>query len=391
MALTKLALYNSALQLIGERRLNSTSDDQESRYELDSIWDLGAVSYCLEQVRPRFATKTAKLTAPSTTTQHELGDVFTLPSDYVTMVQLYSDAKLDQPIARYIEEAGTISCDYDTVYLRYVTNAYASDFDKWSPAFTRLVSAYLAVELAERLNSDVKETVYAQYDKRLQTAIQTDSWREPQVRAKQAQTTLSDSWLTIYNDALLILGLDRIVDVNDDSLRRSVLDTAINADLVGSVLEDIGWHWAITSNKLTYDPSLEPEWGYQYAYRKPLDLHRFDGIWHDEYFRSPIKDYQDEGDIIYCSVQQIFIQYVSSDFLYTPEDWKPSFRRFIAAKLAYDTYQLLGGDKERVVATYEQREREMKSIDAQQSPQHILRSGSWTNARFRGLTSRGRP
>lgn len=391
MALTQLALYNSALQLIGERRLNSLVEDQESRHELDAVWNLNAVNYCLEQVRPRFAAKTAKLESPIDSDQQQLGDVFILPNDFITMVELYSDATLDQPIGRYVQEGNTIICDYSVIYLRYISSVPATNFDNWSPTFSRVVAAYLASEVAERLNSDSKATVYEIFTSRRDTAIEVDSWREPAQRAKAKQTTLTESWLNIYNDALLLLGIDRIIDVNDDSRARSILDTAINADLVGTVLEDIGWHWAITSDKLAYDPSLEPEWGFQRAYRKPIDLHRFDGIWADEYFRTPIKEYQDEGDIIFCDVDEIFIQYVSKEFLYTPEDWKPSFRRFIAARLAYDTCHILNGDKDHVNKVYEKREREIKAIDAQQSPMHIIRAGNWTRSRFTGVTNRGRP
>ena len=53
MAVTKLSLYNDTLQLLGERRLASDTEDREPRYDLDSLYDNGAVDYCLEVVKPR--------------------------------------------------------------------------------------------------------------------------------------------------------------------------------------------------------------------------------------------------------------------------------------------------------------------------------------------------
>lgn len=392
MAVDQLSLYNNALQLIGQRRLNTLTDDQESRYELDAIWDLEPASYCLELVKPRFASKTVKLNSSSVSVEHDLDNVFDLPGDFVVIVELYSDSKLDQPITRYIDEDRTIACEYDTVYLRYISNANATIYTKWSPTFTRVVASYLAHELAERINSDEKENALAQFDKRVGIAREVDSANEPELRSKASTTTLTPSWLRIYNDALLILGLTKITNVNDDSHRRSTLDTAIDADLVATVLEDIGWHWAITSDKLSFDPSLEPEWGYRYAYRKPTDMHRFDGIWYDEFFRSPIKQYQDEGDIIFCEVTEIYIQYVSSEFIFNPEGWTASFRRYIAAKLAYDAgASIAGGDVKRAAEVMMKRKSEVLSIDAQQSPPHILTAGNWIRSRTRGRPDRRRP
>ena len=45
MALDKVGIYNDALILLGERRLSSISEAREPRYNLDAIWDIGAVDY----------------------------------------------------------------------------------------------------------------------------------------------------------------------------------------------------------------------------------------------------------------------------------------------------------------------------------------------------------
>lgn len=390
MAVSKLGIYNGASQLIGERRLNTLMDDTEHRYELDSIWELGAVNYCLEQVKPTFATRTLKLESTTPSDEHDLDNVHTLPSDFVAIVELYSDSKLDQPLMRYINDGSTISCEYTTVYLRYISSSVVDNYTNWSASFVNVLTVYIATELAERLNSDSKELLLQQYDSRLKKALELENQKEPSLRSKPTSVTLTQTWLNIYNDALLILGLERLTDVNGDSNSRSVIDTAINSGLVETLLENKGWQWAIKSEKLTHDPSLESEWGYRYSFRLPSDVHRFDGIWYDEYFSSPIKGYEQENNIIFTDVTECYIQYVSKSYLKNPDGWRPSFKRYVAAKIAYDTYTVLGGDKERVLATYDQREREALSIDAQQSPPHILTTGNWVRQRRSSLVNRDR-
>jgi hypothetical protein len=57
---TKLDLYQEAIRLFGDARLDSITDDTESRYALDDAWD-GAVTFCLRAAPWRFAMKTKTL------------------------------------------------------------------------------------------------------------------------------------------------------------------------------------------------------------------------------------------------------------------------------------------------------------------------------------------
>ena len=118
MAIDKLQLYNNALVLLGQRYLDNLTDEEESQLYLDSVYDFKAVEHCLEMSKPTFATKTTKLNASVASADHDLDNVFTLPSGYVDTVEVFSDPKLDQPIHRYILEANTLACEYETIYLR---------------------------------------------------------------------------------------------------------------------------------------------------------------------------------------------------------------------------------------------------------------------------------
>jgi|GEM_PF-1035970 len=388
MAVDQLGLYNDALLLLGQRALSSLTEDREPRHRLDDVYNLEAINYCLELSKPTFARKTSLLTTSSTSANHDLDNVYTLPTDYVTMIAPYSDANLDQEIKRFILEGRTIACNYSSLYLRYISNGYA--LTDWTPSFTRVVAAYLAREVAERLSPDKYDSIDAKFTDRVSVVKSLSEEKEPGNRPTKSTVTLSNLWRNIYNDALFILGLDEITSNDDDSNRRTKLDTAINSDLVESVLEDTGWNFGLQSIKSDYDPSLEPEFGYERVHEKPIDMQILHGIFTDGYMESPLKSYKDEGDYIFCALDTVYIQYVDDTFLSMPSDWPVYFRKLIAARLAKDTAMTLGGDQNRADEEYRERKYSAMSTDVMGSPPRTLSQGNWVGSRYRG-GNRGRP
>lgn len=393
MATSQLSLYNEALLLVGERELTTLTDDVEARYRLDTAYANG-VDYCLELVNPVFARKTNLLNTYSTSSVHAFDNVFTLPTDYINIVRAYSDEKLDQPISRYIIEDRSLACNYTTIYLRYITNSYA--LTSWDKTFERFVVAYLASEIAPRIAPDEMERIEATYATRLKQAIELSQRKEPDPRASDEGATLTTAWRHIYNRALQLLGADHINSNTDDSIRKVKLDVALSADLVGSLLEDTGWHWAVTSAKVEVNPSLEPEWGYQDVFDKPDDMQRLDGVFVDEYMQTPLKQYKDEGAYIFSNVTEMYLQFVSRAFLADPASWPVHFKRLVAARMAHDVssmkvFGLNAREKSEIRFEYKDAEAESKSTDAMQAPPRVISNGSWVSARLVGNRYRGRP
>lgn len=393
MAIDQLGLYNNALTLIGQTKLAGLTEDRESRYYLDDAWELDAVKYCLEIVKPRFATKTAKLDTPDTSDDHDLDSVHDLPDDYITLVGFFSDSKLDNPISRFILDAETIACEYDTAYLRYISDDFEAFFGDWTASFARVVAAYLAREICLKINPAVYEAIDSLFTDRVNAAIQLDTEREPGKRSSAPTVTLNNSWRLIYNDALLIMGLPEIVSNNDDSNRKTKLDRALDAGIVADLLEDTGWTFALKSTRGNYDPGVEPPWGYPYAFDHPSDMHRLHGIYYDEYMTSAIKDYKDEQGYFFVGVQTIYIQYVSTDWLTNPISWPTFFRRLVAARMARDAAPSLkneGADVENAIQEFQDRKNAALSNDAMAAPPRKLGSGRWLRGRYR-QPNRGRP
>jgi hypothetical protein len=393
MALDKLGIYNDALTLVGERRLELITDERKPRYDLDAIYDLGAVGYCLEIVKPAFSRIVVKLNTPTTTTTHDLTQVHTLPTGFVTMIGVFSDSGLDQQVDRFVRQGDTILCEYDTVYLHYVTNTY--DISIWDASFARVVSAYLAREYSNQSVPKKAGELSNLFNERIEGAIALAEDSTNDTRSRATNGTLSNDWIKIYNDALLILGLgaSKITSGSMDHPYRSVLDSAVDAGLVEDILEDTGWFWAIKTARISADPSIDPDWGYEYGFQEPDDMERFDGVWSDEYMRYPIKMYAHESNVIYCgNSDYIYIKYVSSDFKNQPSTWPSKFKRLVAAKLAKDVAPSIpNADINHANNTYQERENETKAADTQQSPPQLITEGTWVRGRFAGNRDRNRP
>jgi len=391
---TKLALYNQALLVIGAERLLDITEEREVRFRLDDIYDLGAVRHTLKYAAPDFARRTAHLTSPAASTSGGFKYSHSLPDDFLSILtdgennqQIYQDECLDVSLRRFLREGSTIVADHADIYLRYVADV--QDISEWSPEYVRLVAAYMGMELAQRMSPQHYETAKATYDALAQQSLYEANKAETHLRPRKSESEINASWLPVYNDALNILGASHLSGIDEDSPLRVRLDVARNALAIESILETTGWNWAITSRKLTQNTRLETEWGYRFTHEKPDDMHRFDGIFSDEYMRCPVKDYQDEHRNIHCNLNEIYIKYVSKEFLYNPATWPAYFRRLVAAKLAYDVRNTPEAeqeqiDKANVEREYMMRKDEAENVDAQQSPPQVIHTGSWVRSRYRG-------
>lgn len=161
MATDRLGLYNVALAALGERSLDSLTEDGEPRRELDSIWSRGggAIRYLLEQGRWHFALRTQQLDA-SASIEPEFGytEAFELGTDFVHLDMLSADDRFNLPLTDYeLEAARVLYCDVDPVYIRFISDDvdYGGDFSNWPEVFTLWAGHWMATQIAPRLKSDL--------------------------------------------------------------------------------------------------------------------------------------------------------------------------------------------------------------------------------------------
>jgi len=386
MAVTKLGIYNDALLLLGQRPLATDTEAREPRFDLDNLYDNGGVDYCLEIVKPRYATKLVVGVGVTPTVVTEFTWQIPLPADFAALVDVFADGKLEQPIEKFYREGNFLLCNFQSPYVRYVLDFATSGLTDMTHSFSRVVSAYFAREMSVKIDPDSYSDINKELEIRIGVITSIESGNEPDT-AGLLPTVLTVPWLKIYNDALMLLGVDAIASISDDSIRKNKLDLSRDAKLVESVLEDTAWGFGSQSAQIFFDPGTEPDWGYTFAAAKPADLHRLDGIYADEFFQQPIREYIDEDGFFFTNYQVIYIEYTSTTFLTDPSVWPAYFARMIAGRLATDAGPAIKkhhpeADVENAIAQYQNRRSEAKSTDAIQKPPKVLSQGRWASTRM---------
>lgn len=400
---TKLSLYNGALQLLGERRLLTDTDDAATRRDLDSLYDVDAVDYCLEIVKPRYATLLTQLTGVAPAGDSGYDFEAPLPADFIALFSeidgkpaVYLDAREESPITRVVRQSTDLLCDVEFPYIRYLIAHTDPQLADMPPSFAKVVSCYMARELAWKYDPDSEEMIQTKLEQRIEVSKAIEIGNAPQKRGF-APDVLTDTLRAMYNDALQILQLEPIVSNNDDSVAKNRISIALDNGLVGSVLEDTSWNFGLQSDQLFYDPSIDPPWGYQFVVALPANMHRMNGVYVDEHMRTPLRDYIQEIDqgtgntLIYSSLQIIYVEYVSKAFLTDYENWPDYFKRLVAGRMALDA-NIPGGNKDHAIAQYTSRRREAMSTNAINGVPKRLSMGSWSRTRlYRGNINRDRP
>lgn len=200
--------------------------------------------------------------------------------------------------------------------------------------------------------------------------------------------------LTIYNDALQIVGETPLASLTEARPSRYHLDQVWASDEIKCCLEDGQWRFARRTQMLDYDTTVTPSFGYRRAFSKSSDWVTTVAVCQDEYFNSPLLAYKDEAGYIYTDLDVIYVTFVSSDtsFGMDMSKWTNKFADYVAAAFAAKIVLSVTGDKERMQMVYKLKDKrlvEAKNVDAQGDPTSFPPPGSWVVSR-RGRTFRDR-
>jgi hypothetical protein len=326
-----------------------------------------------------------------------------LPADFVAIFTLldgtpaiYRDNLEQSPITRLLRESTNLLSDVEDPFIRYLIAHTDPQLPDMPPSFAKVVSAYMARELAWKYDPDAEEMCQTKLEQRIEVSKAVEAGNQPEVRGFTPDI-LTDTLRAIYNDCLQILQLAPIVSNTDDSLAKNRISIALDNGLVGAVLEDTSWNFGLQSDQLFHDPSIDPPWGYEFVMALPANWHRINGVYVDELMRTPLRDYVQQLDqgtgntLIYSSQQIIYVEYVSKAFLTDYPNWPDFFKRLVAARMALDA-NIPGGNKEAAVAQYTARRREAMSTNAINGVPKRLALGAWSRSRlYRGNINRDRP
>lgn len=186
MAITKLDIYNDALERCGERILTSLSEDRAPRRMLDSIWSRGngIIVYCLSQGQWNFAKRTVRLEY-NAGIEPDFGyrRAFDKPADLVRLMALSGNEYFSPPLLEYSDDPGYWFADIETIYVQFVSSSesYGADYSLWPEPFFEYVCAHLAVRAAAPLGrpADYIEGLKDDRKKALSIAKSESAMSEP--------------------------------------------------------------------------------------------------------------------------------------------------------------------------------------------------------------------
>lgn len=200
--------------------------------------------------------------------------------------------------------------------------------------------------------------------------------------------------LRLWNTALLELGSERLSDTGDP-VKSAREMAAVHDQVVAECLAVGSWNFAMEDVSITGDTGLiTSRVGPKYGFSKPSDWVRTIGLSLDEFFRAPLTEYYDDGDIWKADSSPIYVRYVSSDTGLGRDlaAWPAQFTRYVALELADRTSPALTQNeslRERIEKRRDMARKRALNTDAmnEASPK-FAPPGTWTAARW-GRLGRG--
>lgn len=192
--------------------------------------------------------------------------------------------------------------------------------------------------------------------------------------------------LALYKSALAALGSAPIAALSDADERRYAIDE-VYSDVLNECLEEGQWNFAQKSVEIASNPSVDPTFGFQYAFTQPDDYVRLTGISGSEFFYPPLDRYHTEAGYWWADIDPIYVCYVSSatDYGLDLSKWSNSFARYVYLTLAERVcLRLTQSDNkyEIMMKLADKAKKRAKSNDAMNQPSPVIPQGDWLNSRF---------
>lgn len=190
--------------------------------------------------------------------------------------------------------------------------------------------------------------------------------------------------LSVYNDALGILGKPAMSDVDEATESRRVM-----ADhwprTTETVFEEADWNCAIVREELTRLAET-PTFGREYFYKLPAACVRIVQVSDTGDEMTPFESWREEQSRIVTDAEAIYLWYVSSTKIGTPGAWTQNLAGYVAADLAMRAAPRLAHDA--IDWAKEERKRRRKlalALDARAAPPKRHTPGRWAQSRLGGI------
>lgn len=205
---------------------------------------------------------------------------------------------------------------------------------------------------------------------------------------------MANDQLSLYNNALTVLGERKIASLTENREPRRVLDD-VWSGAVKYCLEQGQWKFAIRTSKLTYSTDVNPTFGYRRAFERPSDCVRLTALCSDEYMNTPLLHYQEEAAWWFADLDDIYVSYVSdsNEFGNDFANWPETFARFVVLYLADEAgLRITQSERtlDKVAKDLKAAKKDALAKDPLQGPTRFLPQGQWTTALQGNNTRRDR-
>lgn len=192
--------------------------------------------------------------------------------------------------------------------------------------------------------------------------------------------------LSLYNGALRIIEERKLASTSENRETARLLGDVWDDGAVEACLEQGLWLFAMRSGAIDYTSSVEPPFGYRYAFNKPADYVRTAAVATDEYFNVPLNQVSDESGFWYADITPIYVKWVSKDSAYGLDmsRWPQTFIFYVQSYLAKRIVGRVTKSATRVELTeknYEKALLDARSKDCMNDGVKFPPPGSWTAAR----------
>ena len=118
--------------------------------------------------------------------------------------------------------------------------------------------------------------------------------------------TANTTQLELYNKALRHIGERKLASLSEAREPRRYLDDEYS-DTILLCLRAGLWNFAMRGIQIDSDSSIEPSFGYQYAFPKPSDWVRTSLLSTNETFDPPLRYYQDQNGYWLCNADTLYV------------------------------------------------------------------------------------
>lgn len=191
--------------------------------------------------------------------------------------------------------------------------------------------------------------------------------------------------LGIYNEALRLIGERSLATLAENREPRRVIDEYYDQAL-DYCLEQGFWNFAMRSAELSASTTVEPAFGFTYAFEKPSDWIRTAAVSAGDTFTVPLREYNDEAGYIFAHVDPVYVRYVSNGASYGLDlsRWPETFTKYVATHIAAEIVERItqNATKHEELRRLEKRRLvDARSKDAMADPVGKIPTGSWVNSR----------